>query len=459
MKDYKKSLFIFHRDLRIQDNTGLIEACKQSEEVIPCFIFDPKQVEKNTYKSEKIIQFMVESLFELDDDLKKRKARLYFFYGETVSIVEKLIKQEQIDAVFSNRDYTPFAKKRDHQLHTLAEKQQKKFFHYADALLTEPEEVSTQSGEPYQVYSAFFRAASKKKVKQPQTNLYSNFFTKPITGEKKRAEIKKLFSENNENQFTNGGRSSGFSHLHTAKNLKNYYDVRNIPAVEGTTGLSAHHKFGTISIRESYHYFKEHLGKSTGLIGELYWRDFFTHIAFHYPHVFGGAFRKKYDKIEWDNNKKKFDAWKKGKTGFPIVDAGMRQLVTTGFMHNRVRMIVASFLVKDLFIDWRWGEKFFAQHLIDYDPSVNNGNWQWAASTGCDAQPYFRIFNPWLQQKKYDPDCIYIKRWVPELEGLDPKAIHKLHEAYPEELKGYTKPMIDHKKASSAVKARYKAVV
>jgi len=456
MKNYKKSLFIFHRDLRIQDNTGLIEACKQSDQVIPCFIFDPKQVEDNSYKSENIIQFMIESLQEVHEDLQSRDAKLYIFYGQTDEVVEKLIKKEKLDAIFSNRDYTPFAKKRDHALNALAEKHKAKFFHYADALLTEPEEIATQSGDAYQIYSAFFRSASQKKVKEPQTNQYDNFYTKKIEGEKSISAMKKKFPFDNKELFTHGGRKSGFSHLHSAKKLDNYYEVRNLPAEKGTTGLSAHHKFGTISIRESYHYIIEHLGKQSGLIGELYWRDFFTHIAFHYPHVFGQAFRKKYNKIKWKNNKKDFTAWKEGKTGFPIVDAGMRQLNTTGYMHNRVRMIVASFLVKDLLIDWRWGEKYFAQQLVDYDPSVNNGNWQWAASTGCDAQPYFRIFNPWLQQKKYDPDCEYIKKWVPELAGYDAKEIHKLEK---EPLNGYPEKIVDHKKASAHTKQVFKKVV
>jgi deoxyribodipyrimidine photo-lyase len=200
------------------------------------------------------------------------------------------------------------------------------------------------------------------------------------------------------------------------------------------------------------------LGRDHTLINELHWRDFFTHIAVVYPYVFKGAFKKKFDSLSWSDDEKLFDAWCKGKTGFPIVDAGMRELNTTGYMHNRVRMIVSSFLVKDLHIDWKWGERYFASQLVDYDPCVNNGNWQWAASTGADSQPYFRIFNPWLQQKKFDPDCLYIKKWIPELEGLSPKVIHSMDKG--QQLMGvdYPQPIVDHSKERNVALAAFKSV-
>ena len=224
--------------------------------------------------------------------------------------------------------------------------------------------------------------------------------------------------------------------------------------MEGTTRLSAHHKFGTISIRESYWVVKRELGNSSQLITELYWRDFFTHVAFHFPHVFKGAFREEYNGLEWSKSKKNFDAWCEGKTGFPIVDAGMRQLKETGWTHNRVRMITASFLVKDLHIDWRWGEKFFAQHLVDYDPAVNNGNWQWVAGSGCDAAPYFRVFNPWTQQKKFDQDVKYIKKFIPELEKLTAKQIHDWEKRQVDGI-AYPAPIIDHAEARKETLKRY----
>jgi deoxyribodipyrimidine photo-lyase len=225
---------------------------------------------------------------------------------------------------------------------------------------------------------------------------------------------------------------------------KNYDDERNLPALKGTTLLGPHNKFGTVSIREVYHLVVESLGVNHTLIRELYWRDFFTHIAWHFPHVFGHAFHRHYDAINWSKDMKLFNAWSEGRTGYPIVDAGMRELVATGFMHNRVRMIVASFLVKDLHLNWRWGEAFFARHLTDYDPAVNNGSWQWAASTGCDAQPYFRIFNPWLQQKRFDAECVYIRRWVPELKNLSDKAIHELGNPDTGRPEKYPHPIVEH---------------
>ncbi len=224
--------------------------------------------------------------------------------------------------------------------------------------------------------------------------------------------------------------------------------------MDATSRLSAHLKFGTCSVREVYYAIVQQLSPEHPLLRQLYWRDFFTHIAFHYPHVFGKAFHPQYDNLVWDNNRGHFQRWAEGTTGFPIVDAGMRELNATGFMHNRVRMIVASFLTKDLHISWRWGERYFAQHLVDYDPAVNNGNWQWAASTGCDAQPYFRIFNPWLQQQKFDPDCQYIYRWIPELNGIPATIIHKWYSKHVDA--PYPAPMLDHARESQIAKERYK---
>jgi deoxyribodipyrimidine photo-lyase len=243
-----------------------------------------------------------------------------------------------------------------------------------------------------------------------------------------------------------GGHEEAISLLRKIKTLENYHEIRNIPAINGTSKLSAHNKFGTLSIREVYSAIVHYFGQEHTLIKELYWRDFFTHIQFHFPHVLGHAFQKKFEHVKWSQNEKHFLSWCEGKTGFPIVDAGMRELNATGYMHNRVRMITACFLVKDLHIDWRWGEKYFAQKLVDYDPAVNNGNWQWAASTGCDAQPYFRIFNPWLQQKKFDPQCLYIKRWIPELVTVDVKTIHSLEKNRETIITNYPSPMINHDK-------------
>ena len=278
-------------------------------------------------------------------------------------------------------------------------------------------------------------------------NTHRNNYQKKISLSDSRF-ISQTHSEN----ALQGGRKEALHLLKNIAHLKNYKEIRNFPALAGTTHLSAHNKFGTVSIREVYQTIVKCFGKTHTLINELYWRDFFTHILYHFPHVLGEAFHKKYNDIRWENNKNFFKKWCLGMTGFPIVDAGMRELNQTGYMHNRVRMIVASFLVKDLHIDWRWGEKYFAQQLIDYDPAVNNGNWQWAASTGCDAQPYFRIFNPWRQQVQYDPDCVYIKKWLPELINISPKIIHEL---YKNKMNGYPQPLVDHAIASQFSKKMY----
>ncbi|MCX7847016.1 MAG: FAD-binding domain-containing protein, partial [bacterium] len=254
-----------------------------------------------------------------------------------------------------------------------------------------------------------------------------------------------------------GGRREALRILGDLGGFKEYAKTRDFPA-RPTTGLSAHIKFGTVSLREVYAAACAALGRGHVLIRELYWHDFFTQIGWHFPHVFGHAFQRRYEKLGWREDEGMFQAWCEGRTGFPIVDAGMRELNTTGFMHNRVRMIVASFLVKDLWIDWRWGERYFAQRLVDYDPCVNNGNWQWAASTGCDAQPYFRVFNPWLQQRKFDGGGEYIRRWVPELAGLTLREIHTPGCAEVRARRGYPMPICDHGEASRLAKARFERV-
>lgn len=236
--------------------------------------------------------------------------------------------------------------------------------------------------------------------------------------------------------------------------FQNYKDTHDFPSLS-TTLLSPHLKFGSLSIREVYHTIAAKLGGEHSLIRQLYWRDFYSQIAFHAPFVFGHPYQKKFQTLPWSENKKAFAAWCAGKTGFPIVDAGMRQLNQTGFMHNRVRMIVASFLVKDLHINWLWGERYFAQQLIDYDPAVNNGNWQWCASTGCDPQPYFRIFNPWLQQKKFDPEAEYIKKWVVELQDIPTQLIHNWYRS-DDIIPHYPRPIVEHSKESKKAKEDYR---
>lgn len=454
---YPLALHIFRRDLRLNDNIALIEALKSSQAVIPCFIFDERQIENNAYKSNNCIQFMAHSLQALDTELRKKNSKLYFFYGISEDIIAQLLASLDIRAVFTNRDYTPFSRERDLIIERICHAVNVDFHSCADLLLHEPEEVMKSNHQPYTIFTPFFKKSLQLNVQSPRKNNYKNYYQKPIKFEDKLI-LKKLLKIDNKNILLKGGRAEALSQLKLIKDLGDYQQIRDFPAIHGTTQLSAHNKFGAISIREFYAEIVKNFGEEHGLIKELYWRDFFTHIAFHYPHVFGESFYKKYDAIRWSQNQKHFTAWCEGLTGFPIVDAGMRELNVTGYMHNRVRMIVASFLTKDLHIDWRWGEKYFAQRLLDYDPAVNNGNWQWAASTGCDAQPYFRIFNPWLQQKKFDQDCIYIKKWIPELASIEPRIIHNLGTGKVILKADYPKPIINHAAESRKAKIIYKYI-
>ncbi|NMC64099.1 MAG: deoxyribodipyrimidine photo-lyase [SAR324 cluster bacterium] len=449
-KKYGKSLFIFRRDLRIDDNSALLRALDDSEAVLPCFIFDPRQIEKHDYLSHPALNFMLQCLHELSEDLARRKGHLYFFYGRVEELVESIVPELNIDAVFFNRDYTSFSRIRDEAIQAVCNEKKVACEIYADSLLQEPEEICKTNGSPYTVFTPFYKKAVSLKVRTPRNCTQANFFTELIPYDSTDSLLR-LKSNEVISSSLKGGRIEALKLLDRVSSLGNYENTKDFPALEGTSKLSAHLKFGSISIREAFHRIKKQLGEGSPLIRQLYWRDFFTHIAWNFPHVFQGAFYKKYDALEWSENEAHFQAWCNGLSGFPIVDAGMRELNSTGFMHNRVRMICASFLVKDLHINWRKGERYFARHLIDYDPSLNNGNWQWSASTGCDAQPYFRIFNPWLQQEKFDPDCIYIKKYIPELRPLAPGQIHKLFKNFPEGLQ-YPKPICEH--AEAAAKAR-----
>ncbi|VVC76541.1 Deoxyribodipyrimidine photo-lyase [Aquicella siphonis] len=453
-KPYRLALHIFRRDLRLDDNTSLAHALDLSDQVIPCFIFDKRQIELNDYKSDNSIQFMAQSLKELDARLRDKHTRLFCFYGIAEQVIQQLIASEDIQAVFINRDYTPFSKARDHQIEKTCAAHGVAYHCFADVLLHEPEEIQKPDGGAYTVFTHFLNKAAPMSVQPPRKNKRDNYYQGKLTAEDK-STLEKLSRKQNPVLAVKGGRKEALTLLQKACALTDYTLTRDIPSLNGTSRLSAHNKFGTLSIREFYFALANQSDKDHALIRELFWRDFFTYIAFHFPRVFGHAFQEKFAHIEWSRNEKHFRAWCEGRTGFPIVDAGMRELNATGYMHNRARMITASFLVKDLHIDWRWGEKYFAQKLVDYDPAVNNGNWQWAASTGCDAQPYFRIFNPWLQQKKFDPDCLYIKRWIPELAAQPPDVIHTLYRQSGALMTNYPHPLVDHAIESGKAKAVY----
>ncbi len=284
------------------------------------------------------------------------------------------------------------------------------------------------------MFTPWYKAARQHQIARPRRSLPGNLYSGKV-GE----ALSRVAKPGGEPSGFEGGRDAVLELLERLPDLAAVEEWRDFPGKRATSRLSAHLRFGTVSVREVYHRMAKSSGGSDGLVRQLYWRDFYTHIAFHFPHVFKGPFRRRYNKISWSGDDTVFDAWCNGMTGFPMVDAGMRELVSTGYMHNRVRMLTASFLVKNLHVDWRRGEEFFARHLIDFDPAVNNGNWQWAASTGCDAQPYFRVFNPWRQQSRFDPDAEYIRQWLPELASWSAGRIHGLVR----DSSGYRAPIVD----------------
>lgn len=451
-KRYAKSLFIFRRDLRLIDNTGLNAALKQSEQVLACFILDPRQTNPHPYQSQPGLQFMLQALEDLQLQFKQEGGSLCLFQSQPEVAIEKLQQEYAIEAVFINRDYTPFSRQRDESIRLHCVAHHLDFHVYADALLHEPEQVVKENGQSYQVFTAFYNRARQFPVAKPEPLTGGVLLNNYNPAVDLVSPLKQLY------QYPlKGGRHAALDLLANLTACKDYTDRRDFPALSATSNLSAYLKFGCCSVREAYYAVLATLGSEHPLLRQFFWRDFFCHIGFHYPAVFGHAFHQRYDAIAWRNDKQEFMAWAEGRTGFPLIDAGMRQLNQTGCQHNRVRMIVASFLVKDLHISWRWGERYFAQHLLDYDPCLNNGNWQWAASTGCDAQPYFRIFNPWLQQKKFDPECTYIKRWVPELSGFSPAIIHNW---YKKPLAcDYPPPMLEHGERSQQAKSLFQAVI
>ncbi len=455
----EKILFIFRRGLRIHDNTGLMAALEDSKTVIPIFIFDTKQVGKNPYKSNNSIQFMVESLEDLDASLRKRGSRLWYFYGSPEKVVKKLLRDDDnIDAVYVNMDYTPFSVSRDKKLEKVCRDMDVEFKQFEDYLLMPVNEIMTKSGTPYKVFTAFYNAGQHKTVRKSRKNKSKGYLGggTRLVGQINRKKMKKFYKEN-DNVLVKGGRKECLRILKSVLPgvAKGYKKDRDIPSID-TTHLSAYNKFGCCSIREVYEAFVKARNKKSILVRQLWWRDFYTYVMYHFPYSSRGAFQKKFDRIKWKHNSAWLQKWKKGMTGFPIVDAGMRQMNETGWMHNRVRMIVASFLAKDLLINWRHGEKYFSQQLVDIDWSVNNGNWGTVVGVGASALAWFRVFNPWDQLKKYDPDCEYVKEWIPELRDVSAKDILKWYEKYDLYDVKYPKPMVDHQEQKEKALKMYK---
>ncbi len=447
------SLFIFRRDLRVDDNSALNSALESSYQVLPIFILDSNLL-KNPDRSDNAIQFMQESIIDLKNQLSNKKGDLHVLEGKPWDVVNSLLSESNLDlkAIYFNRDYTPYSIKRDRLIHKVAKSHDVSCRIFSDLLLNEPESILKKDGAPYTIFSPFYRKASEKLIVPPNYLNRENFL---IGRHIKKINIGKLKFTSNPHLFIRGGRKNGSSILRSIKQFSKYESERDFPSKQGTTFLSSHLRFGTLSIREAYHAIKNQ--GSLPLMRQLYWRDFYHYIGFHFPHVFKKSFREKYNNLKWTQNYRTFTLWTEGKTGFPIVDAGMRQINKTGYMHNRVRMIVASFLTKDLHINWQWGEKYFAKKLVDFDISVNNGNWQWSSSTGCDPVPYFRIFNPWTQQRKYDPECKYIKEYLPELRELTPQEIHNLEKKIPHGL-NYPKPLVNHSEARKKALLMFKGV-
>ena len=432
MAKYNKSIFIFTRDLRTQDNLALIEACKNSETVLPIFIFTPEQTNKNKRFSENCFQFMIESLEDLVKDIP-----VQFFYGNIDKVINKLLNNKDIEAIYISKDYTKFATKRENLLKKIG----LDLHVISNHTLADIESVKQESGKTYSVFTHYRNKFIKiVSVNKPVKNNYKNYYTKIQDGSIKLSKMKKLYTEN-KNIHINGGRRNGLKILRNAGKFKKYNDTRNFPEYN-TTHLSAHNKFGTVSIREVWYAFKN--ANIKDILDQFIWREFYYCLLYNNQNLLKNNYNEKWNKFTWRN--KNFKEWCNGDTGFPIIDAGMRQLNATGFMHNRVRMLVAMFLTKNLMIDWKRGEEYFSKKLVDYDPALNNGNWQWNAGTGIDPLRYGvpRIMNPWSQQKTYDPECIYIKKWIPELKKVPNSDIHNWNNKYAS-YNTYLEPIIDYK--------------
>jgi deoxyribodipyrimidine photo-lyase len=441
MHNYEYGIFLFHRDLRIQDNIGLIQTIKKCKSIYAVFIFTPEQVgSSNPYKSNNSVQFMIESLQDLNEQTHKK---LNVFYGNTNKVMKECIKKWNIQYVCFNKDYTPYAIERDDSLFQLCEEMNVKCEMTLDYYMYEPGSIHNSTRQTYQKFTPYYNTVKSIKPKLPQLVHPPSFVSSNIPNYSiSLQEAMTKFTKLNIHILSHGGRSAGLKVLDSAlKTQKHYSKTRDILSIH-TSLLSPYIKFGCVSIREVFHKFRS----IKDLIRQLIWREFYINILYSHPHVLGHAMKPNYNKIRWRTNARYLHAWKTGNTGFPIVDAGMRQLNTTGYMNNRARLIVASFLTKTLLIDWREGEQYFAQKLVDYDPASNNGNWQWIASTGADSQPYFRIFNPYNQSAEVDEDAIYIKTWIPELRNVPAKEIHnwdKYHSEYKSKIH-YPGPIVDY---------------
>ncbi|MDB5159335.1 MAG: deoxyribodipyrimidine photo-lyase [Mucilaginibacter sp.] len=415
----KTTIFWFRRDLRLDDNAGLYHALKSGNPVLCLFIFDPAILDKLDNKHDTRVTFIYDTIKDLQQQLEEHGSSLLVLYDDVEKAWHKVLKEHNVTAVYTNHDYEPYAKTRDEAVGKLLSKHDIEFKTYKDQVIFETDEIVKDDGKPYTVFTPYSR-----KWKQKLKDFYlSSYPTKKYL--KNLLEIHHLSIPT--------FKDIGFERSELITPGKNYKEViddyaekRDYPALKGTSHIGIHLRFGTVSIR---HLATEaNQAKEKTWLNELIWREFYMMILHHFPKTQDHAFRPEYDRIKWINDEKQFEAWCKGETGYPLVDAGMRELNETGFMHNRIRMLTASFLTKDLLIDWRWGERYFAAKLLDYEMASNVGGWQWAAGSGTDAAPYFRIFSPDAQTKRFDPELKYIKKWVPEYADLSK----------------YPKPIVDH---------------
>ena len=429
----KISIFWFRRDLRLDDNVGFLEALKGDFPVMPIFIFDTEILDKLP-KNDPRVTFIHETLQQMRKELQdEHDSSIALFYGKPEDIFLNLLKDYKVQKVYTNHDYEPYARERDKAIHKLLSEQQVAFETFKDQVIFEKDEIVKGDGDPYVVNTPYKNKWKEKFKADEHLNIhYTSQYLENIVEHSRLPNV----SLSDMDFETSSIKVPEYTVTPTL--IQNYEDTRNHPAIEnGTSRLGPHLRFGTVSVRKMIK--KAIAEKNEVFWSELIWREFFMQILWHYPHTATKSFKPKYDRIEWRNNEHEFEKWKNGQTGYAMVDAGMRELNTTGYMHNRVRMLVASFLCKHLLIDWRWGEAYFAEKLLDYDMSANIGNWQWAAGSGVDAAPYFRIFNPMTQVEKFDKQKEYINKWVPELQEL----------TYPEKI-------VDHKFARERCLKTYK---
>ena len=425
------SIFWHRRDLRDFDNHGLFKALQGDFPVLPFFLFDREILDDLEDPDDARVTFLHRELTELEQTYQGLGSDIWVEYGYPLEVWERMLENFPVAAVYTNRDYEPYARDRDEKVRKLLEDHDIPFYTFKDHVVLEYDEVLKADGTPYTVFTPYSRRWKERIKESGIPSFPSEAHSDKLLQGSLAREMPSLSSMGfSKSQLEFPGDTVPRSRI------RNYGEKRNFPATEGTSRLGIHFRFGTISIREKA---RNAMELSETYLNELIWRDFYSMILGHFPHVVGAPFKKAYEYIEWENNPEHFEAWCAGLTGYPLVDAGMRQLNATGYMHNRVRMLTASFLTKHLLIDWRWGEAYFARKLLDFDLASNNGGWQWAAGCGTDAAPYFRIFNPFTQQKKFDPKFEYIHTWIPEFDTPD-----------------YPDPIVDHKWARERCLETYK---